>query len=135
MPSVDQRTAEHAPHAQHATRRGEIDGRAAFLSRLRHDHGIERRNQHGWRVCVSGGAPLPAEIRERFQNLTGCRIIEGYGLTEASPAVTSNPPDGEIRADSAGIVVQDTIVEIRSLEDISRILPPGERGEICVRGP
>jgi long-chain acyl-CoA synthetase len=87
------------------------------------------------RVCVSGGAPLPAEIRERFQNLTGCRIIEGYGLTEASPAVTSNPPDGEIRADSVGIVVQGTIVEIRSLEDISRSLPPGERGEVCVRGP
>ena len=58
------------------------------------------------RVCVSGGAPLPAEIRERFQKLTGCRIIEGYGLTEASPAVASNPPDGEVRADSVGIVLQ-----------------------------
>jgi long-chain acyl-CoA synthetase len=87
------------------------------------------------RVCVSGGAPLPAEIRERFQKLTGCRIIEGYGLTEASPAVTSNPPDGEVRADSVGIPVQDTIVEIRALDDITRILPAGERGEICVRGP
>jgi long-chain acyl-CoA synthetase len=87
------------------------------------------------RVCVSGGAPLPAEVRERFQTLTGCRIIEGYGLTEASPAVTSNPPDGEIRADSVGVVLQDTVVEIRSLEDIARVLPVGQRGEICVRGP
>ncbi len=87
------------------------------------------------RVCVSGGAPLPAEIRERFQKLTGCRIIEGYGLTEASPAVSSNPPDGEVRADSVGIVLQDTTVEIRALDDISQILPAGERGEICVRGP
>jgi long-chain acyl-CoA synthetase len=87
------------------------------------------------RVCVSGGAPLPAEVRERFQSVTGCRIIEGYGLTEAAPAVTSNPPDGEIRADSVGIPVQGTVVEIRSLDDITCILPPGERGEICVRGP
>jgi long-chain acyl-CoA synthetase len=87
------------------------------------------------RVCVSGGAPLPAEIRERFQKLTGCRVIEGYGLTEASPAVTSNPPDGEIRPGSVGIVVQGTEVEIRAIDDITRILPPNERGEICVRGP
>jgi long-chain acyl-CoA synthetase len=87
------------------------------------------------RVCVSGGAPLPAEIRERFQKLTGCRIIEGYGLTEASPAVTSNPPDGIIRPDSVGIALQGTVVEIRSLDDINRILPAGERGEICIRGP
>jgi long-chain acyl-CoA synthetase len=87
------------------------------------------------RACVSGGAPLPAEIRERFEKLTGGRIIEGYGLTEASPAVTSNPPDGEIRAASVGIPQQDTNVEIRSLDDIARVLPAGERGEICVRGP
>ena len=87
------------------------------------------------RVCVSGGAPLPAEVRERFQRLTGCRVIEGYGLTEASPAVTSNPPDGSIRPDSVGIVLQDTAVEIRALDDINYILSCGERGEICVRGP
>jgi long-chain acyl-CoA synthetase len=87
------------------------------------------------RVCVSGGAPLPGEIRERFEKLTGCRIIEGYGLTEAAPAVTSNPPDGEVRPGSVGIPLQGTTVEIRSLDDVSRILPAGERGEICVRGP
>jgi long-chain acyl-CoA synthetase len=87
------------------------------------------------RVCVSGGAPLPAEIRERFMKLTGCRVIEGYGLTEASPTVTSNPPDGEVRPGSVGIAMQDTTIEIRALDDIARLLPIGERGEICVRGP
>jgi long-chain acyl-CoA synthetase len=94
-----------------------------------------RINIASLRVCVSGGAPLPAEIRERFHDLTGCRVIEGYGLTEASPAVTSNPPDGEVRPGSVGIAMQDTIIEIRALDDISKILPPGQRGEICVRGP
>jgi long-chain acyl-CoA synthetase len=87
------------------------------------------------RVCVSGGAPLPAEVRERFHNLTGCRVIEGYGLTEAAPAVTSNPPDGQVRPGSVGIPMQETVVEIRSLDDITSILPFGQRGEICVRGP
>ncbi len=87
------------------------------------------------RVCISGGAPLPAEIREHFEALTGCRVIEGYGLTEAAPAVASNPPDGEVRPDSVGIALQETSIEIRSLDDITRILPAGERGEVCVRGP
>ena len=87
------------------------------------------------RVCVSGGAPLPAEVRERFMKLTGCRVIEGYGLTEAAPTVTSNPPDGEVRAGSVGIALQDTVIEICALDDISLVLPVGERGEICVRGP
>ena len=87
------------------------------------------------KVCVSGGAPLPAEVRERFQKLTGCRIIEGYGLTEASPCVSSNPPDGQVRPDSVGIAVQGTEIEIRGLDDVRTIVPAGERGEICVRGP
>lgn len=87
------------------------------------------------KVCVSGGAPLPAEVRERFQKLTGCRIIEGYGLTEASPCVSSNPPDGQVRADSVGIAVQGTEIEIRALDDVRKMVPAGERGEICVRGP
>ncbi len=87
------------------------------------------------KVCVSGGAPLPSEIRERFRKLTGVQIVEGYGLTEAAPGVTSNPPDGEVRPGSVGIPMQDTVVEIRALDDGSRLLPPGENGEICVRGP
>jgi long-chain acyl-CoA synthetase len=95
----------------------------------------QRADISSLRVCVSGGAPLPAEVRERFQTLTGCRIVEGYGLTEASPAVTSNPPDGEVRADSVGIALQGTVLEIRALEDVRRVVGVGVRGEICVRGP
>jgi long-chain acyl-CoA synthetase len=86
------------------------------------------------KVCVSGGAPLPAEIRERFHKLTGVQIVEGYGLTEASPCVTSNPPDGEIRPGSVGTPMEETTIEIRALDDINRILPAGENGEVCVRG-
>ncbi|MFO1028888.1 MAG: long-chain fatty acid--CoA ligase [Acetobacteraceae bacterium] len=87
------------------------------------------------KACVCGGAPLPGEVRERFERLTGCRVIEGYGLTEASPSVACNPPDGEVRPGSVGVAMQDTVIEIRAIDDLSRLLPPGERGEICVRGP
>ncbi len=83
---------------------------------------------------VSGGAPLPEEVRERFVKLTGCKLVEGYGLSEASPVVSCNPPDGEVKPGSAGLPMADTVVEIRDPES-GQLLPTGERGEVCVRGP
>ena len=49
------------------------------------------------RYCISGGAPLPLETRQRFEALTGCKLVEGYGLTEASPVVAANPLDRDIQ--------------------------------------
>ena len=86
------------------------------------------------RLCVSGGAPLPPEVRARFEQRTGCRVLEGYGLSEASPIISCNPTRGEIRDGSAGIPFPDTIIEIRSL-DTGEVLPAGQSGEVCVRGP
>ena len=83
---------------------------------------------------VSGGAPLPGEVRERFIKLTGCKLVEGYGLTEASPVVSCNPPDGLVKPGSAGLPMVDTVIEIREPES-GRIVATGERGEVCVRGP
>jgi long-chain acyl-CoA synthetase len=87
------------------------------------------------RLCISGGAPLPIETRDAFMTLTGCELMEGYGLSETSPVVAFTPPDKPYKPGSVGIPVSGTIVEIRSQEDIQLILPQGERGEICVRGP
>ncbi len=87
------------------------------------------------RYCISGGAPLPHEVRVRFESLTGCKLVEGYGLTEASPVVAANPLDRPYKNESVGPPLRDTIVEIRSLDDPSKILGTGERGEICLRGP
>ena len=86
------------------------------------------------RYCVSGAAPLPAEIRERFEALSGCALVEGYGLTEASPVVACNP-FGAARDGSIGTPLPGTTVEIRALDDPTRLAAPGETGEICVRGP
>jgi len=87
------------------------------------------------RYCISGGAPLPLEIRARFEELSGCRLVEGYGLSEASPVVTCNPFIGEPRTGSIGQAVPGTIVEVRDSADPSKVLPQGKHGEICVRGP
>ncbi len=88
----------------------------------------------GLRACICGGAPLPADVRTRFERLTGCKLVEGYGLTEASPVLACNPPDGRIKDGSVGIPVRDTVIEIRDLADPHRVLETGERGEICARG-
>jgi long-chain acyl-CoA synthetase len=85
--------------------------------------------------CFSGGAPLPLETKRRFEAMTGAILIEGYGLSETSPVVTGNPPDGPIKEGSIGLPLPATYVSIRSLEDPAREMPVGETGEICLAGP
>ena len=87
------------------------------------------------RLCISGGAPLPVETRERFMALTHCDLMEGYGLSETSPVVAFTPPGKPYKAGSVGLPVAGTIIEIRDPANPSQILPQGDRGEICIRGP
>ncbi|MCH8187347.1 MAG: long-chain fatty acid--CoA ligase [Proteobacteria bacterium] len=87
------------------------------------------------KACISGGAPLPLEVRQRFEGLTGCRVIEGYGLTETSPVVCANPLDGENKKNSIGIPMPRTVIEITDRDDPHKVLAQGEVGEICISGP
>jgi long-chain acyl-CoA synthetase len=86
-------------------------------------------------ACISGGAPLPFDVRATFEQRTGVRICEGYGLTEASPVIACNPVFGEARANSCGVAFPGTVLEIRDPDNAARLLPIGERGEVCARGP
>ncbi|SRR6266487_958528 len=86
------------------------------------------------RICVSGSAPLPVEVQEAFEKLTRGRLVEGYGLTEASPVTHSNPLEGERRVGSIGIPLPGTSARIVHLET-GEPLPPGEVGELLIRGP
>ncbi len=86
-------------------------------------------------MCMSGGAPLPQEVRQRFMALTGCWLMEGYGLSETSPVVSLTPPDKPYKDGSVGLPVPGTVIEIRDPANPAQILPQGERGEICIRGP
>jgi long-chain acyl-CoA synthetase len=87
------------------------------------------------RLCISGGAPLPVETRERFMALTKCELMEGYGLSETSPVVAFTPPGWTYKSGSVGVPVIGTRVEIRDPANPDVIMPQGERGEICIRGP
>lgn len=87
------------------------------------------------KACISGGAPLLAEVRVAFETTTGGKLVEGYGLSEASPIITCNPLTGENKGGSAGLPFPGTIIEIRDRDNPDRLMPPGEVGEICARGP
>ncbi len=87
------------------------------------------------RFCISGAGPLFAEVQERFEKLTGGRLIEGYGLTEASPVTHCNPIAGQRRSRCIGLPVPDTGARVVDFETGLRPLPAGEEGELQVKGP
>jgi long-chain acyl-CoA synthetase len=87
------------------------------------------------RMCASGGAPLPVEVLQRFHELTGVTPREGYGLTETAPLGTMQINDAAPRAGTVGLPAPHTLIEVVDLETGTRVLPVGEKGEICVTGP
>jgi long-chain acyl-CoA synthetase len=97
--------------------------------------GIERRDLSSLRRASSGGAPLPVEVAERFEKLTGHRLGGGWGMTETSPAGTNLPLNGGGRAGSVGLPLPGIMMDVVALDDPRRRLPPGEKGEIRIKGP
>jgi long-chain acyl-CoA synthetase len=96
--------------------------------------GVRRFNVGSIRACISGAAPLPVEVQEAFERLTHGRLVEGYGLTEASPATHANPFGGPRKPGSIGLPFPSTEAKIVDLAG-GRDLPPGRVGELAVRGP
>ncbi len=87
------------------------------------------------KFCASGGAPLPVEVQNQFQKVTGCRLLEGWGMTETSPSGTSTPMTEKRVAGSAGVPVPGTEIRIFNVDDRSKAMPTGEIGEIGIKGP
>jgi long-chain acyl-CoA synthetase len=87
------------------------------------------------KACISGSAPLMRETKEKFEALTGGKLVEGYGLSEAPTATHCNPLYGDIRTGSIGLPLPDVDCRIISLEDEVTQLKPGEAGELCIQGP
>jgi long-chain acyl-CoA synthetase len=86
------------------------------------------------KFCISGGAPLPLDVKHTFEKVTGCALVEGYGLSECSPVATVNPLHGT-RGGSIGLPVPGTVIEIMDVDNREREMPTGERGEVCISGP
>jgi len=87
------------------------------------------------KVCISGGAALGAPVKERFEGATGARLIEGYGLTESSGVVSTNPFDGDDRTGTIGHPLPGTDLRLLDKDDPHRDAPAGEPGELAVKGP
>jgi long-chain acyl-CoA synthetase len=87
------------------------------------------------RACISGSAPLAAETKRRFEELTGGTLMEGYGMSETPTATHINPLRGENRVGSIGLPFPDVECRIVSLEDEVSEVPVGEKGELVLRGP
>lgn len=87
------------------------------------------------RVCISGGAPLPQPLKQRFEAMTGARLIEGYGLTETAGVATANPYEGEERPGTIGQPIPGTRIRLLDKEDPSQDAPAGEPGELAIQGP
>ncbi len=107
-----------------------------YVALLNHPE-IRKYNLRSIRVCISGAAPLPGEVQRKFEETTGGRLVEGYGLTEASPVTHVNPVDdpGKNRIGSIGVPIFDTDAKIVDVETGEKELSTAEIGELVVRGP
>ena len=87
------------------------------------------------KACLSGAAPLPRELAERFERISGGRLVEGYGLSEASPVALANPVYGKRKAGSIGMPLPSTLAKVVDPSDPSTAVPTGTPGELAIKGP
>lgn len=112
-----------------------MPGVPTLYNALMHSPDLRKGDLASLKFCISGGAALPLEIKRGFEKIAGCHLVEGYGLSETSPVLTVNPVSGDPKEGSIGIPLPGTCLSIRSLEDPSREVTLGERGELAAAGP
>lgn len=110
-------------------------GVPAMYIAINHHPRVSQYNLKSLKACISGAAPLPVEVQTEFERITGARLVEGYGLSEASPVTHSNPVYGKRKKGSIGVPFPDTEARIVSLDEKREEMPVGESGELAVRGP
>ncbi|MCA1830254.1 MAG: long-chain fatty acid--CoA ligase, partial [Actinobacteria bacterium] len=96
---------------------------------------LEKTDMHSVRLCASGAAPLPIEVQERWERVTGGRLVEGYGLSETAPMSHCNPLYGKRKIGTIGLPVTGTECKLVDVDDPSKEVPAPGPGELCIRGP
>lgn len=113
-------------------------GIPAMYGAITNHQDLDRYDLKSLRLCISGAGPLHPSVQDRFEALTGSRLVEGYGLTEAGPVTHVNPirsTSAPRRQRSIGLPLPDTDARIMDVETGERELPIGEIGELVIRGP
>lgn len=132
MPRFDLKQALGLIHSKRPT---VLAGVPTLFNAMLQEPSLKRYDLSSLKFCISGGAPLPIEIKRGFEAASGCTLVEGYGLTETSPVATCNPVSGPTREGSIGLPVPGTVISVRALDDPAGEVPLGENGEICIAGP
>ena len=132
MPRFD---ADDAVKVIRRTRPTVLPGVPTLYTALMDNEGLKPGDFSSLRYGVSGGAPLPLEVRRKFETLADCMLVEGYGLSETSPVVSINPFEGLKKENSIGQPVSATILSVRALDDPTKPLGLHENGEVCISGP
>ncbi|MFT7462561.1 MAG: long-chain acyl-CoA synthetase [Pseudohongiellaceae bacterium] len=112
-----------------------MPGVPAIFGAILNTPGIEKLDLTSVKAVFSGSAPLPEDVTRRFEALTGAVIFEGFGLTETSPATHVNPIDGMRKTGFVGMPVSDTDARVVDMNTGLSEMPPGEEGELIVKGP
>jgi len=126
---------DEALHLIDKTRPTAMPGVPTLFNALMNHSKIKSHDLSSLKFCLSGGAALPVEIKQQFEAVTGCNVIEGYGMSETSPVVTANPLEGPVKAGSIGLPLPGTTISLRDLADPTKEVAIGEKGEICIKGP
>lgn len=131
-PKFDLKTVLHDIHHKKPTL---VPGVSTLYATINNYKFLSKYDLTSIKMCISGGGPLPVDVKLEFERITGCRLVEGYGLTESSPVVSCNPLFGENKTGTIGMPLPGTVIEVVDIEDDTKVLGVGEVGEICIRGP
>ena len=117
------------------TRATSMPGVTTMYQALLDNPDLPKTDFSSLRTCISGGAPLPLPLKQEFEERSGAKLVEGYGLTETSGVVSTNPYEGDERPGTIGHPLPGTHLRLLDKEDPARDAQPGEAGELAILGP